>query len=615
MRKILLGIIAILFATPSFAVDSDPCRNLFNKNAQNTNNGFVNGHYLYNETGALTSFGSTRISEYIKVDSNTDYYLTSRATTGGAGVCWYDNNKTQISCTTANTGRKTSPDNAKYIRISYWAANEDIVQFERGTTATEYVPYNPNCIEFEYTSATGTVSQNGTPTPDNPIDPIFYQQGNMILRAVGDVADSYDATTGKITRRIGVKVFNGTEALTMFNGNGYIKSDASNVAFVLPTSSESKGGGGISNRLQFASAAASIWSTIGYPNYWTLNNRNQLHMNFANEVLGITDYTQETQSSVIAKAQAYLKSQYDAGTPYVFYYTLATPVEEDWTETSYRSLSIKIATTKYNETKFSPLNTALQNAISVVDTVVSNTITQAGRIATLQTQKQTRPDESCPAGKKCLLVEDASGIPHWYEIVENAWSTDYTKLQYISSSGTQWIDTGYVLQSDDITFEWTAIDRADGNSSLFGSEVSSTPQYSVILYGSKASRTLYIARSSAMNVGYASNDSNFHSWVLSVTSDHKVTLSKDGVRVGGGDWIGDIQKQKSIGIFENNHQRQIASLTLKSFSITDGGVLVRNMIPMKRKIDDAVGLYDTVNNRFYTNAGDGEFTAGEPVAE
>ena len=39
------------------------------------------------------------------------------------------------------------------------------------------------------------------------------------------------------------------------------------------------------------------------------------------------------------------------------------------------------------------------------------------------------------------------------------------------------------------------------------------------------------------------------------------------------------------------------------------------MIPMKRKIDDAVGLYDTVNNRFYTNAGTGEFIPGDPVSE
>ena len=102
---------------------------------------------------------------------------------------------------------------------------------------------------------------------------------------------------------------------------------------------------------------------------------------------------------------------------------------------------ITIATTKYNETKFSPLNTALANAISVVDTVVSNTITQAASIATLQAQKQTRPNdiaddnEKCPAGKKCLLVEDASGVPHWYEIVTSILPDGYTELQYITFNG------------------------------------------------------------------------------------------------------------------------------------------------------------------------------------
>ena len=79
---------------------------------------------------------------------------------------------------------------------------------------------------------------------------------------------------------------------------------------------------------------------------------------------------------------------------------------------------IKIATTKYVETQFSDLDTALANAVSVVNTVVSNTISQASSIGTLQSTKQTRPDETCPAGKKCLLVEDTSGVPHWYEIVE-----------------------------------------------------------------------------------------------------------------------------------------------------------------------------------------------------
>ncbi|MBQ7185721.1 MAG: hypothetical protein IJR92_02860, partial [Alphaproteobacteria bacterium] len=171
-------------------------------------------------------------------------------------------------------------------------------------------------------------------------------------------------------------------------------------------------------------------------------------------------------------------------------------IEEGTTATAYVpycSSPIKIATTKYNETAFSPLNTALQNAISVVDSVVSNTITQAGRIATLQAQKQTRPNdiaddnEKCPAGKKCLLVEDASGIPHWYEIVENAWDlpVGYTQLQYIESTGEQYLDLGYAI-SKTMSFEIKS--RCLGASFVFGGRASSSSAVSGMNYDQSGSK-------------------------------------------------------------------------------------------------------------------------------
>ena len=43
------------------------------------------------------------------------------------------------------------------------------------------------------------------------------------------------------------------------------------------------------------------------------------------------------------------------------------------------------------------------------------------------------------------------------------------------------------------------------------------------------------------------------------------------------------------------------------------GVLVRNFIPAKRNSDNVLGLYDLVNNVFYTNAGSGTFIAGPEV--
>ncbi|MBP9999696.1 MAG: hypothetical protein KBT14_03335 [Proteobacteria bacterium] len=273
-----------------------------------------------------------------------------------------------------------------------------------------------------YVSATGTVIQNGTPTPENPIEPIFYTQGDMVLRAVGDYADSYDATTGKITRHVGVKVFDGTENLIIYY-DSYIKSDACDVVFktnymVNPNRYKR----GICSHLLFT--ATQIWNMAGQANKITFNNPTsgvldtQIHMNFANSVLGIVDYTTENRDSVIAKAKSYLAQQYANGTPLTVYYPLANEVVEDWSATTYCAEPIKIATTKMVDEEFAAAEAQLAATVQTIESVVSRTIAQTGQIQILQDTKQTRPDESCPANMKCLLVQDEDGTPHWYPIIE-----------------------------------------------------------------------------------------------------------------------------------------------------------------------------------------------------
>ena len=57
-----------------------------------------------------------------------------------------------------------------------------------------------------------------------------------------------------------------------------------------------------------------------------------------------------------------------------------------------------------------------------------------------------------------------------------------------------------------------------------------------------------------------------------------------------------------------------AKMKLYSFKIyDDSGSLVRDMIPVKRKSDNVLGLYDKVENKFYANAGTGTFTAGPVI--
>ncbi|MBP5794934.1 MAG: hypothetical protein J6W41_02870, partial [Alphaproteobacteria bacterium] len=58
----------------------------------------------------------------------------------------------------------------------------------------------------------------------------------------------------------------------------------------------------------------------------------------------------------------------------------------------------------------------------------------------------------------------------------------------------------------------------------------------------------------------------------------------------------------------------VSNVRLKYFKWYRNDELIHEYIPAKRNSDGVIGLYDTVNNRFYTNAGTGTFIAGQ-VAE
>ncbi|MBP9999382.1 MAG: hypothetical protein KBT14_01655, partial [Proteobacteria bacterium] len=79
---------------------------------------------------------------------------------------------------------------------------------------------------------------------------------------------------------------------------------------------------------------------------------------------------------------------------------------------------IQIATTKFVDDEFKAAEDQLATTVQTIESVVSRTIAQTGQIQVLQDTKQTRPDESCPANMKCLLVQDEDGTPHWYPIIE-----------------------------------------------------------------------------------------------------------------------------------------------------------------------------------------------------
>ena len=245
-------------------------------------------------------------------------------------------------------------------------------------------------VRREYVSATGTGAQVGTPTPDTPIEPTFYHQGRMILRAVGTgndlVADTYNASTGKITRNVGVKVLDGTENYTFSStyGNALLMAAAS--AYW----------GADKTKTPLCTHYTGTKFSDSRPNF-TCGFNASGHFYIRQD-----DFTSSSASSF----KQYLADQYAAGTPVTIWYPLETPVEETWTETSYCASPITIATKSYvnGDNGFGPsLTNLLNTVIPTITGIVSSTVTQATSIGTLATGKQTRPDPAtsdgaCPAG-------------------------------------------------------------------------------------------------------------------------------------------------------------------------------------------------------------------------
>ena len=440
-------------------------------------------------------------------------------------------------------------------------------------------------VEQTYTSATGTVTQNGTPTPTNPIEPIFYQQGDMVLRKVGDIADSYDASTGKITRRVGVKVFNGDEEWNTYTTGaqrGYYIGVAANIGIKEGVSLQNQG------------ILSSHFNYYKWTDNTTAMPTNSIGLNINASSGSTTNGNMTIKPDMSAFPTIETWKTWLSQNPITVYYQLATETTENWNETTYCITPIKIATTAYNSARFSPVVTELNDTIATIRSVVTNTINQTKAIADLQATKQTRPDETCPAGKKCLLVEDDAGQPHWYEIIENAYGlpSGYTGLEYIQSTGTQYIDTG-ITGSTNAIIDMQGTPRTDDTIVFMLAPIDATAfQNGFGQYQSTMTGSFDIATRRVYNVSYTSSS---------------VTVNDVNVSTR---YIANNVNLALFGSTASN--RKIKDAKLYSAKIYNNDTLLRNFVPAKNA-SGVIGVYDLVSGQFFTNQGTGTFVAGPVV--
>ena len=183
----------------------------------------------------------------------------------------------------------------------------------------------------------------------------------------------------------------------------------------------------------------------------------------------------------------------------------------------------------------------------------------------------------------------------------------YKRLEYIQSSGTQFIDTGFKPnQNTRVLAEAYLVDSTNGFPSVFGTRSGSSLQF----WAFWAPREkIFHGRYNTQVINVKSSPTD-----LDIYDFNKNTLTINGVKSQA--TAKTFTASNNLWVFGVNSSGSLqygSSVRLYLFKIYDNGTLIRDFVPCINASGE-VGLYDLVGKQFYRNAGTGTFTAGPVIA-
>ena len=180
----------------------------------------------------------------------------------------------------------------------------------------------------------------------------------------------------------------------------------------------------------------------------------------------------------------------------------------------------------------------------------------------------------------------------------------YLQLEYIESTGTQYIDTGVVL-SNNHKFE---IEFMPFNSQglMFGSRSSATLNNRMVTWdGGLVTNDYYNYQQYRLSVSLLSGIK-----YVATNSNTLIKINESELSVSSTTIFNTPSNALIFNVGGSPPSLPKASAKLYYAKIWNGEILVRDFIPSMRLSDNAIGLYDKANNQFYTNNGSGTFLHG-----
>lgn len=196
---------------------------------------------------------------------------------------------------------------------------------------------------------------------------------------------------------------------------------------------------------------------------------------------------------------------------------------------------------------------------------------------------------------------------------------NFTEVEYLQSSGTQYIDTGWSPVSNDLRVNFrTKSMSSPAATAICGAEDRNViPRWVFIMYGQSTDNT----KTFPLTGDWNNNDQGFTftsgsvleiDWTTSSTST-TITDSVSGTTYTKtfGSTINYSNNTITLKLFQNA-DNQKSSIQINYYKIWDGGVLVRDFVPCLDN-NNIPCMYDRVEGKAYYNAGTGSFTYGRKI--
>ena len=296
-----------------------PTGNILDSNTSNISVGY----YINRTTGEVTqSDANFMFSQYIPIQPSTSYVAYGRRRGDNLlsqynRITWYDANQNFISTAnyTQNTiGKGTSPSNAAYMRLSVNPiGNTDPITIDTVLGFDWYIGKGNTEVPITPYSTIGAYADDAIETIETQDD----QNATVstatceILLSVGEYTDEQEVISGAITRKVGIKAFDGTESWSRASN----QDGSANYVFYTQIDDKKVG----NNQPMLCSHH----KYIGSGSYVTLTAGKFLS-NSANTSV----YFDGGSITTATNWKNWLATQYANGTPVIVIYPLATETTE-----------------------------------------------------------------------------------------------------------------------------------------------------------------------------------------------------------------------------------------------------------------------------------------------